>query len=1235
MPESIGQLKKMEMITIMNNPLLRGPIPSGVWNMLGLTLLDLSQVELVGSLPEEIGNLKSLMHLSLSNTRLTGTLPRALGELVSLESLTLMDTAFDQCDFPAGMASLRKLRMVSGTSLRLGSRTLDVLANISSLESIRLDRSELSGTIPEAMATNLRKLMMLSLSGNLLEGPIPALHVTQRLSLDSNLLSGSLDALGTMIAPKDIIDCRHNRISGSIPASLFVTQSLNMAYNRLNGSLPASAFSSRGLQILDLSNNALEGPLPNGTLAPHLDLIDLSQNALTGSIPDHIHQSSALTTLRLGHNNLSGNLPQFNTFELATLELQNNHFSGSMPDLSSLQFLTTLLIAENEFEGSIPGVPTSLIRLDMSHNRFTEGLSNLFALPHLVILDLSYNQLIGTVPSELLGYASRVNMAHNKFNGTIPKGSYDQLSSLDLSFNSLTGELPKMSFPRMIFFQVSHNQLTGAISRASMPYLSYLDISYNSFNFPIHLMSEKALLVTLLAQHNHIYGEVTQKLGSMPALATLDLSSNWLDSTLDLRTLAVSFNHGLQELNILDNDRLPIVTDARDSPYLFRTLQRQPSPDVPNLMCYTLSFTNRSGTYFRFAESLFDWVQCDCQDGFFGLPPHSCFSCPSPLGCSNGELRLPQNNYINGLPSTVETAPTTSVVPPPNNEALPIFVESCLWIIDAEYSNCEGFTLNATIFFTREAQDPDWNAQCRPGSRGRLCSECICDSNQLNRNNPECFFMRGFRCTKCKKVYDPTMTVPLALALVLASVLMMSIPMYLVLHSKRKKKDRRWEELSIFARLFQRFIFALDLGFIPITIIFVQMLVELTNWDAWLINGYSNLINGQVDAIGLSCMFPFMARPLPKLLFRLFLPFVAAFLLSCSIGIAELVSRIWQRMNGVKAEHYERIGYESSSDSFSQLDPSASQSMQLLGGGTKAPPKKMYLAYPSSALLSTVMISVFQFFYFGTALAALEYFFFSIQPNTQEIYVKSQPWMKFADATVLRYVSIPWLIVFVFGLPLAFIVLAILVRDKISAPSISIYFGSIFSRYKRSLFWWEIVNVLKKLIVAILVRAISPSSAMQPASVITILGVAQLFQTTRQPWRMRMENIMDHLGCLLLILSLYASQTVPLSHASASVYTVLAFDGTFVLINLALLIYFAATSKTPYQLQWEAKFKSSDDPILAFTMPLFQNMPHAIAPPSISTIEPQAMEEAHDVSKENSDTEDAEPDTDLLDESFM
>lgn len=142
-------------------------------------------------------------------------------------------------------------------------------------------------------------------------------------------------------------------------------------------------------------------------------------------------------------------------------------------------------------------------------------------------------------------------------------------------------------------------------------------------------------------------------------------------------------------------------------------------------------------------------------------------------------------------------------------------------------------------------------------------------------------------------------------------------------------------------------------------------------------------------SLGLPCIFPFLSNPLILLLLRLSVPVVAVMVVSISIGIANLIDNL--------------LSAKQRAQLLDDSDDSSSEDAVLIPDVTRA--KVSTVQFPAMALLTSVSISVVRFFYFGTALAAHEYLFASVQ-HTGTVYVQNMPWMLYSEAMKLIAASI-------------------------------------------------------------------------------------------------------------------------------------------------------------------------------------------------------------------------------------
>ena len=191
---------------------------------------------------------------------------------------------------------------------------------------------------------------------------------------------------------------RSSGLSGTVPPYLFKLNNLeilDLSDNPMEGSLPDSIGDSTSLEFLNLHASNLNGTLPAslGKLA-NIDAMILEGNKFMGPLPPSLGNLSKLKLLDLGHNELEGTVPS--TFSsLVSLEHISLHHNldlhGPISAFESLQNLSSLALYGNAFSSTLP-----------------EGLFSGAAGPK-IIADLGHNSFVGDLPEALSKYASNTS----------------------------------------------------------------------------------------------------------------------------------------------------------------------------------------------------------------------------------------------------------------------------------------------------------------------------------------------------------------------------------------------------------------------------------------------------------------------------------------------------------------------------------------------------------------------------------------------------------------------------------------------------------------------------------------------------------------------------------------------------------------------------------------------------------------------------------------------------------
>ncbi|KAG4198677.1 hypothetical protein ERO13_A05G101300v2 [Gossypium hirsutum] len=261
-----------------------------------LEVLDASNNQLVGTIPS-FNFIVSLRILRLGSNRLSGSLPEALLQESSM-ILSELDLSLNQLKGPVGSIT---------------STTLKKL-NISS--------NKLSGSLPYRIG----HCAVIDLSNNLLSGDLSRIqgwgNYVEVIELSSNSLTGTLPDKTSEFLRLTAFKVCNNSLQGVLPSILATYPELkvvDLSLNRLNGSLLPSFFMSTKLTHLNLSSNNFTGSiplqdiknLPSVSSTGNLSLLtlDLSHNSLTGNLPPEIAKFHNLEILNLSDNKLEGSIP--------------------------------------------------------------------------------------------------------------------------------------------------------------------------------------------------------------------------------------------------------------------------------------------------------------------------------------------------------------------------------------------------------------------------------------------------------------------------------------------------------------------------------------------------------------------------------------------------------------------------------------------------------------------------------------------------------------------------------------------------------------------------------------------------------------------------------------------------------------------------------------------------------------------------------------------------------------
>ncbi|BAU02126.1 hypothetical protein VIGAN_11156000 [Vigna angularis var. angularis] len=507
-PTQLGSLSHLLSLDLSNNYFLRGDIPYQLVSLTNLRYLDLSYNNLDGKIPCQLGNMSQLRYLGLSANSFSGALPFQVGNLPYLQTLRLpgdFDVKPKDAHWLSNISSLTHLAID-------GLHNPDWLHMIHypKLGELRLVNCSLSDTHIHSLfyspSNFSNSLTILDLSYNMLTSSTFQLLSNFSRNLQELYLSHNNIVLSSPVHSTFpslvILDLSYNNMSSSVFRGIFNFSSKLQNLYLQNCSLGDDIFlmsaisitnSSSSLASLDLSSNLLKSSyifywLFNSTT--NLRKLELNDNMLEGPIPDGFGKvMNSLEELYLSHNNIVLSSPVHSTFpSLVILDLSYNNmsssvFQGIFNSSSKLQnlYLRNCSLRDDSFlmsAISITNSSSSHVLLYLSSNLLKS--SSIFywlfnSTTNLRTLELYDNMLEGPIPDgfgKVMNSLEVLDLYDNKLGGEIPSffGNMCTLQRLDLSNNKLSGNISSFiqnssRCNKQVFqsLSLSDNQITGIL----------------------------------------------------------------------------------------------------------------------------------------------------------------------------------------------------------------------------------------------------------------------------------------------------------------------------------------------------------------------------------------------------------------------------------------------------------------------------------------------------------------------------------------------------------------------------------------------------------------------------------------------------------------------------------------------------------------------------------------------------------------------------------------------------
>jgi len=460
--KGIGQAKALREIHLTGNA-LTGDFPEEIFDLAdSLESLFIAYNKFSGTLSKRFGELKKLKDFYAYDNDFTGHIPSELAQLENLQNLVLAENKLSGT-INEEFSSMPSLKLFSAyRRLKPGPKLhgkLPSFSNVPQLEGLYLDYNHLTGTIPKDFIAASLGSELITISHNLLTGPVP-------LSLDSfeNL---NIEMEGNKLSGLDSRFC-DNRSWMNKAVALYDCDAIlcpphtYSIYGRQNST---ESVCQKCDEDPDVETTPYWGSTDCDVPIDEKEILELLYSSCGGN--DWYNKDNWLSSesicLWYGIDCGEGTTVQ-------AIRLGANNLVGTPPEeIFALRQLHTLWLHSNPLEFKFKGIERSINLVDLRLD--ATGLSDVYGVGNakaLVKLDLKFNRITGPFPDELLNLETLefLSLTDNRLTGTLPN-KFEPLSniiSLRLGSNSFEGELPSFdTLPQLLHLDLSNNKLTGVI----------------------------------------------------------------------------------------------------------------------------------------------------------------------------------------------------------------------------------------------------------------------------------------------------------------------------------------------------------------------------------------------------------------------------------------------------------------------------------------------------------------------------------------------------------------------------------------------------------------------------------------------------------------------------------------------------------------------------------------------------------------------------------------------------
>jgi Leucine-rich repeat (LRR) protein len=431
-----------------------------------------------------------------------------------------------------------------------------IFGNLTSLETLMLSATMLSGTIPATLCnTSLVNLWLFNtqLSGTLPFDLFNGLANLKFLDVSQTHIEGTIPTSLGKLTNLTQLELSNTNIGGTIPPSIDNLTSLtrfNIAFTKVKGTIPPSLCSLINLKFLGFWDLGLSGTIPD-LLNDLTNLEELwaGRNKLSGTIPDSLDGLTSLTGLAFARCAITGTIPPFmdNLIALKKLYFEHTQLSGTLTpyfgNLVSLVVLTTSTTALSGTLSSVLGKLVSLETLVSNHAQFSGTLPSEFdGLTSLMTLNFETCKLSGTLPPSLAGCTSlrELRPYGSPMSGTLPP-SFSGLTSLTMLslgecmlsgtiLPNLFGDLTALEYVIACSTQLSGTMPPSVNSLINLKFL-WLFATHLSGTLPSKL-DGLAALGKLTLDRTHLSGTIPLGVGNLTSLGRFTQYATQLSGTL-------------------------------------------------------------------------------------------------------------------------------------------------------------------------------------------------------------------------------------------------------------------------------------------------------------------------------------------------------------------------------------------------------------------------------------------------------------------------------------------------------------------------------------------------------------------------------------------------------------------------------------------------------------------------------------------------------------------------------